>query len=52
MTDAFMREADALYKVWVDKEFPNKMMAYLLSLNQRESPSKQQSIAMKERPKL
>ena len=46
MTDAFMREADALFKVWMNKEFPGKMMNYLLSLNQR------QSIAMKEHPKL
>jgi len=35
MLDIFIREADALYTIWISKEFPRKMMIYLLSLNQR-----------------
>ncbi|TNV77060.1 hypothetical protein FGO68_gene17482 [Halteria grandinella] len=32
MAEAIQRESEALHQIWVSKEFPDKMMAYLLQL--------------------
>lgn len=63
MKAVFRREGDALHKIWLDPRFPDKMMAYLLSLNNKPVQRKKKATKAsatsttatekaKERPKL